>query len=174
LSPGLVIVNTGDGKGKTTAALGMVLRSAGHGMRVLVVQFVKSASSNTGELKALENLKGVCVRVAGLGFLNDPKIPEEKHRGAAEKALELVAEGLSSGEYDMVVADEILLAVKEGLLGEDDVGNLISARPENVHLVLTGRGCPASVVESADTVTEMKKLKHAYSSGVAAQRGVEY
>jgi len=173
VSPGLVIVNTGDGKGKTTAALGMVLRALGHGMRVLVVQFIKS-SSNTGELASLNVMDGVVVQVAGLGFLNDPEIGMEEHREAARKALEAVKEGLASEEYDMVVADEVLLAVKENLLTEGDVTDLIATRPEPVHLVLTGRGCPDTIIDAADTVTEMKEIKHAYAEGVKAQKGVEY
>ncbi len=173
MSPGLVIVNTGNGKGKTTAAFGMVLRAAGHGMRVLVIQFVKSFS-NIGELKACHAMEDVTVETAGLGFLNDPAISEEEHRRAAGKALERVREGLASGDYDMVVADEALLAVKENLLSEDDITGLIAARPEPVHLVLTGRGCPDSIVAAADTVTEMKEIKHAYAGGVKAQKGIEF
>lgn len=173
MSPGLVIVNTGNGKGKTTAAFGMVLRAAGHGMRVLVVQFVKS-SANSGEVIAFEKIPGVTVETAGLGFLNDPKIEKEEHRMAAGEALARVREGLTSGDFDMVVADEALLAVKENLLTEDDVTGLIAVRPEAVHLVLTGRGCPDSIVAAADTVTEMKEIKHAYASGVKAQKGIEF
>ncbi len=170
---GIVVVNTGDGKGKTTAALGMVLRAVGHGMHVLVVQFVKSAE-NTGELRALENLDSVAVKVMGAGFLNDPKIPREKHEEAAKKALEYAKDTVSSGDYGMVILDEILFAVKEGLLAEKDVAGLISSRPGSVHLVMTGRGCPKSLIEKADIVTNMSDVKHSFADGTPAQPGVEY
>ncbi len=172
-SRGLVVVNTGDGKGKTTAALGMVLRAVGHGMRALVVQFVKSGE-DTGELRALENLDSVTVKVMGAGFLNDPDVPRDKHEAAAGKALAYALDAVSSGEFGMIILDEILFAAKEGLVSEADVANLISARPDKVHLVLTGRGCPESLMEKADIVTDMNDVKHSYVDGMPAQPGVEY
>ncbi len=170
---GIVVVNTGDGKGKTTAALGMVLRAVGHGMRVLVVQFVKSVE-NTGELRALENLDSVTVKVMGAGFLNDTSIPRKKHKEAAEEALAYAKNAVSSGDFGMVILDEILFAVKEGLLAEEDVAELISSRPSSVHLVMTGRGCPKSLIEKADIVTDMSDVKHSFADGTPAQPGVEY
>jgi cob(I)alamin adenosyltransferase len=172
-SRGLALVNTGNGKGKTTAALGMALRAAGHGMRVLVIEFVK-ADRRTGELAALEKLEGVSVEVMGRGFLNDPEIPWDTHEDAARKALERSREAVRSGEFDMVILDEILLAAKEGLVRECDVTDLVKGRQAHVHLVLTGRGCPDSVMEAADIVTEMREVKHAYADGVSARRGVEF
>ncbi len=170
---GIVVVNTGDGKGKTTAALGMVLRAVGHGMRVLVMQFVKS-DENTGELRALDNLESVTVKVMGAGFLNDPAVPLEKHKEAAKKALAYSWDAASSGDYGMIVLDEILFAVKEDLLTEEDVAGLISSRPDSVHLVMTGRGCPKSLIEKADIVTDMSDVKHSFADGIPAQPGVEY
>ncbi len=172
-SKGLVIVNTGDGKGKSTAAFGMLLRASGHGMRTLIVQFVKSAT-NTGEIQALEKLDGVEINVMGLGFLGGKDVPKEKHAEAARKAYEYSKGVLASGDYQMMVLDEILFAVKEGLLEEDDILQLISLKPEDTHLVLTGRGCPRSVIEKADIVTEMKEVKHPFSAGTKAAKGVEY
>ena len=170
---GVVVVNTGDGKGKTTAALGMVLRAVGHGVRVLVVQFVKSAG-NTGELRALKNLDSVTTKVMGIGFLNDPKIPREEHAKAAREALSYSKNAVSSGDFGLIILDEVLFAVKEDLLAEEDVAGLISSRPDNVHLVLTGRGCPESLIDKADIVTSMNSVKHSFDSGIAAQPGVEY
>ena len=170
---GIVVVNTGNGKGKTTAALGMVLRAVGHGMRVLVVQFVKSAE-NTGELRALENLDSVTVKVMGAGFLNDTNVSRKKHKKAAGEALEYAKNAVSSVDFGMVILDEILFAVKEGLLAEEDVAGLISSRPDNVHLVMTGRGCPKSLIEKADIVTDMSDVKHSFADGIPAQPGVEY
>lgn len=172
-SRGLVVVNTGDGKGKTTAALGMVLRAVGHGMRALVIQFVKSGE-DTGELRALENLDSVTVKVMGAGFLNDPDIPREKHKEAAREALAYAVDAVSSGKFGMIILDEILFAAKESLVSEDDVAKLISVRPDDVHLVLTGRGCPESLIEKADIVTDMNDVKHSFADGVPAQPGVEY
>ncbi len=170
---GVVVVNTGDGKGKTTAALGMVLRAVGHGMRALVVQFVK-ASEDTGELRALENLDSVTVKVIGAGFLNNPDVPRDKHEEAAREALAYSMDAVSSGEFGMIILDEILFAANEGLVIEDDVAKLMSVRPDDMHLVLTGRGCPESLIEKADIVTNMNDVKHSFSDGVPAQPGVEY
>jgi len=173
MAEGSVIVNTGDGKGKSTAALGMVLRAVGHGMRVLVVHFVKAAK-NTGELKALENIEDVTVKIMGLGFLGNEKHSREEHVEAAREAYEYSKKHLSSGDFQMVVLDEIIFAVKEGLLSEKDICELISARPVDVHLVLTGRGCPDSIAEKADIVTEMTTIKHSFDRGAAARPGVEF
>lgn len=170
---GLVVVHTGDGKGKTTAALGMVSRAVGHGMRVLLVQFVKSVKG-TGELRFLKNIDGVTVHTAGLGFLNTPGISREEHKKAAGEALEYSKEKMFSGDFDMVVLDEVLFVVKKKLLSGKTLVEFISSRPDNVHLILTGRGCPQSVIDKADIVTEMRNIKHAFLRGTDAQPGIEF
>ncbi len=150
-----------------------MLRAVGHGMRVCVVQFVK-ADKTTGELKGLQQLEGVDVKVMGAGFIRDTGESLEKHRQAAAGALEYARTALVSGEYGMIVLDEILYAASKGLVTEANVTNLIEDRPESVHLVLTGRGCPQSVIDRADIVTDMREVKHAFSDGIKSRPGMEY
>ena len=167
---GLVIVFTGDGKGKTTAALGMGLRAAGHQMHVAVIQFIKawSIGEHQAAARLLPNLK---LYRLGRGFVREAT-PE--HVAAAGKALAFTRQCLRSGKLHMVVADEILTAVGLKLLSADQVESLLADRPPDVHLVLTGRGAWNSLVEKADLVTEMRLIKHPYQKGVEAQPGVEY
>lgn len=168
---GLVIVYTGDGKGKTTAALGLALRAVGHGLRVAFVQFVKAAE--TGEDAAAARLgPGLEFFRMGRGFVVGTPGPE--HREAACEALARVRQCLEGGAYDVVVADEVLAAAGLGLLTRDEVAALLAERPPEVHLVLTGRGAWPELVERADLVTEMHSVKHPYDEGVAAQEGVEF
>jgi len=168
---GLVIVNTGDGKGKTTAALGMAMRAVGHGMRVAFIQFVKAWS--VGEHEAAARLAPELeVFRLGKGFVVGAPSPE--HVAAAREALEFVRRCLVIGRYQMVVADEILTAVGLKLISAAEVEDLLAARPPEVHLVLTGRGAWDSLIEKADMATEMRLIKHPYEKGVMAQEGVEF
>lgn len=169
-----LLIFTGDGKGKTTAALGMVLRASGHGMRALLLQFLKS-DATTGELKALAALPGVEVIQKGRGFV--PRVHNtawEEHRHTAREALALGREALASGRYDLVVFDEICGALANGLIAEDALIETLNAAPAQVCIVLTGRAAPPRLVELADTVTEMRCVKHGYQAGIAAQLGVEF
>ncbi|HZP95531.1 MAG TPA: cob(I)yrinic acid a,c-diamide adenosyltransferase [Candidatus Limnocylindria bacterium] len=175
---GLVIVFTGDGKGKTTAAMGMALRATGNHMRVRVIQFIKGAWK-TGEVAAVAKLAPSFEIVrAGRGFtierLRDERIPMEEHAAAARAGLEEARASLRSGDLDMLVLDEILGAVTAGLVSLDDVLALVAEKPPLLHLVLTGRGAPPELVEVADLVTEMRLVKHPYAAGIRAQRGVEF
>ena len=138
-----------------------------------MIQFVK-ADETTGELKGLQQLGGVDVKVMGAGFIRDTEESMEKHRQAAAGALEYARTALVSGDYGMIVLDEILYAVSKELITEPDIINLIENRPESVHLVLTGKGCPQSVIDRADIVTDMREVKHAFSDGVKALPGIEY
>jgi cob(I)alamin adenosyltransferase len=167
-----ILLMTGDGKGKTTAALGLVLRAVGHGQRAVVVRFLKNSQA-VGELAGLERL-GVPVLGGGLGFVNRPgSQPFAEHVAAATAALAAAAELLAGGEFDVVVLDEVCTAVSLGLLTDEAVVAAISAtRPEGV-VALTGRGATPRLVELADTVTDMVCVKHAYQQGVKSQRGVE-
>jgi cob(I)alamin adenosyltransferase len=168
---GLVIVNTGDGKGKTTAALGMALRAVGHGMRVAFVEFVKGGGA--GEHAAAARLAPELeILSAGGGFVVGEPRPEDL--AAARAALGRVRGLLCGGGRQVVVADEILTAVGLKLLERQDVESLLADRPSDVHLVLTGRGAWPSLVARADLVTEMRLVKHPYTSGVAAQPGIEF
>ena len=175
---GLVIVNTGDGKGKTTAAMGLALRAVGNGMRVKVIQFIKG-TWKTGEVAAIEPLRPRFeIDRAGRGFtierLRDPRIPMEEHVAAAQAGLEEAREAIASDDLDMVVLDEILGSITAKLVTLDQVLALIDAKPADLHLVLTGRGAPEEIVARADLVTEMRLVKHPYQQGIAAQRGIEF
>ena len=175
---GLVIVNTGDGKGKTTASLGLAVRAAGNGFRVLIIQFIKGRWK-TGESQSLLKLApNIQIVRMGMGFtierLRDPRIPIEEHEEAATRAFERAREVVLADEYDMIVLDEILGSIKANLIGLDDVLGLIRDKPERLHLVLTGRGAPPELVDAADLVTEMKMIKHPFQQGIKAQRGIEF
>ncbi len=169
---GYVQVYTGDGKGKTTAALGLVLRAAGAGLRVYIAHFMKMG--DYAEMIALKRL-GDPVTAAQFGtgrFIRGA--PEPEDLAAARNGWEALRNALHSGAYDLVVADEINTAVALGLLSEKDLLQLIADRPRAVELVLTGRGALPSVVAAADLVTEMKAVKHYYAQGVPARKGIEY
>lgn len=171
---GRTIVFTGDGKGKTTAALGLALRACGHGMNVLIIQFVKN-DPDTGEITACRLLTGIEMRQAGLGFVPDPSDPSfRQHKEKAEEGLSMAREALQSGKYEMIVLDEVCVAVSMGLLSEGAVTEAIEKRYPGMHVVMTGRGATPHIVESADTVTEMRNVKHGYQEGRKAKKGVEY
>lgn len=172
---GLVIVHTGNGKGKTTAALGTALRAVGHGMKVLIIQFIKG-SWRYGELKSLKRLEPELelIRV-GKGFVGiiDDKLPREEHVEAARKGLELAREKVMGGEYDLVILDELNYAVLGGLIPIEDVLDLVRNKPSWVHLIITGREARPELIELADLVTEMREIKHPYQKGIKAQQGID-
>lgn len=172
---GLILVNTGNGKGKTTAALGMAFRAWGQGMKVLVLQFIKGGWKY-GELKAAEKLgPDFEIRQMGEGFIKGPNDQSlDEHRHAAAEALEAARTEISSGRYDLIILDEILYAVNYGLVALDEVLALMAKKPDNLHLVLTGRNAPPEVIERADLVTEMKEIKHHFTKGIPAQKGIEF
>jgi cob(I)alamin adenosyltransferase len=176
---GVTLVFTGNGKGKTTAAMGLALRAGGNRMPVRVIQFIKG-SWKTGERTAfLESLPVVEIAAEGRGFtiesLRDHAIPMEEHVEAGHNAWASAVEAVQSGKYRMVVLDEILGSITAGLVSEDDVVSLMRSKPVDLHLVLTGRGAPQSVIDAADCVTEMREVKHHYrGAGIPAQRGIEF
>ncbi len=171
---GLVLVFTGNGKGKTTAALGLGLRAWGHGMRVLCLQFIKGAFP-TGESAACRKLDGFELRSMGLGLIRDTG-PDSlaPHREAARQAFFEAEKATKSPSWDMVILDEIFCALQLGLLPVEDLERLIRERLSEQHLVLTGRGAPRTICDMADLVTDMKCVKHPYEQGVAAQPGIEF
>ncbi len=173
---GLVMVFTGNGKGKTTAALGMAFRSAGHRYHVAVIQFIKG-TMRTGEQEAARALAPyIDWTVTGHGFTAGPwnvATPEE-HRQAAQDALRITREKMLSGRFRMVVMDEVLGAIKAGLVDIQQVLDLIAEKPNTVNLVLTGRDAPQEIIDAADLVTEMRLIKHPYEQGIVAQKGVEF
>jgi cob(I)alamin adenosyltransferase len=170
---GRIVLLTGDGKGKTCAALGMSLRAAGHGMRVLFLQFIKHDAS-TGEIAALAKIPEIDIVQGGLGFVPKPENPRySAHHHAAEAALKKASEAIESGEYSMVVLDEVCGAVGCGLITEDDVLGLLNLLRPDMCMILTGRGATPAIIDAADTVTDLQHVKHAYDAGVPAQKGVE-
>ena len=170
---GLVCIFTGNGKGKTTAALGAILRALGHGLRVYIVFFMKG-DYPYGEFSSLSRLPGVKVDSFGFRHLTDPANIKPEEIEQAGLALSAARRAILSGDYDMVVLDEVNVAVAMKLVELDEVISLIKDKPEDVELILTGRYAGSELLELADLVTEMVKVKHPYDSGVLARKGIEY
>jgi cob(I)alamin adenosyltransferase len=174
---GLTIVYTGDGKGKTTAAVGLTVRAAGNRMHVLFVQFIKG-SWKSGEREILRSLPNVELAVTGRGFtiegLRNPRIPMAVHQDAATAGWAFARQAIAEGDYDMVVLDEILGAVNANLVSVEEVLEAVRSRPPRLHLVLTGRGAPTELIALADLVSEVRPVKHPYEQGIPAQRGIEF
>ncbi|MGA9063013.1 MAG: cob(I)yrinic acid a,c-diamide adenosyltransferase [Terracidiphilus sp.] len=176
---GLILINTGPGKGKTTAALGTALRAVGCGMKVLVLQFIKG-SWHYGELDAAEAFGGsyagnMVIRQMGRGFVKiGAAEPDPEDIRLVQAAWAEAREAIYSGEWDMVVLDEINYAISYKMLEPAAVAEALKGKPEMVHVILTGRNAHPMLVELADTVTEMREVKHAYQKGILAQRGIEY
>ena len=174
---GLIIVHTGDGKGKTTAALGMALRAWGNHLHVLILQFIKG-SWRYGELEAIKALSSsagcIDIRQGGLGFSQRRDGMQEDHRRAALALLQTAMDELNSNAWDMIILDEFNYAYSFGFICLDDLEKLLSARPENVHLIFTGRNAAPELIERADLVTEMRLVKHPFQRGIKAQKGVEF
>ena len=172
---GLLLINTGPGKGKTTAALGTAMRAVGNGMRVLMLQFLKG-SWHYGELDAAAAFgENFVLKQMGRGFVKvgGAETDQEDVR-MVEAAWAEAREAIYSGEWDMVVLDEINYAINYKMLDAAVVAEALRGRPEMVHVILTGRNAHPLLVELADTVTEMREVKHAYTKGILAQRGIEY
>ncbi len=172
-SLGLVHIFTGNGKGKTTAALGAIVRALGHGLKVYIVFFMKG-DYPYGEYSTLSRLPGVEVASFGFRRLTDPANirPEEIEQGRL--ALAAAREAVQSGRYDLVVLDEVNVAVACKLIGLDDVISLIKDKPPQVELILTGRYADSKLIELADLATEMVKVKHPFDRGILARKGIEY
>ncbi len=172
---GLILINTGPGKGKTTAALGTALRAVGCGMKVLVLQFIKG-SWHYGELDAVEAFgKNFVLKQMGRGFVKvGGADPDPEDIRLVQAAWAEARQAIDSGEWDLVVLDEINYAISYGMLDAAEVAEALKGKPEMVHVVLTGRNAHPLLVELADTVTEMREVKHAYQKGILAQRGIEY
>ncbi|MGD2272770.1 MAG: cob(I)yrinic acid a,c-diamide adenosyltransferase [Desulfobacterales bacterium] len=171
---GLIMVHTGDGKGKTTAAVGLALRAAGQGLTVLILQFMKG-QKNIGEMKALKACE------LGIDFQNYGQKIFFKSRGCEPIDIQIAHEGLTAfqlameaGNYDLIILDEINMAVDFRLLEIEEVMRVIKNKPPRLHLVLTGRNAPKPFLDIADMVTEMKEIKHHYHKGIQAKKGIEY
>lgn len=173
---GLLLIYTGNGKGKTTAALGMCVRAVGYDWKICLIQFVKG-SWKYGELKGMKRLEpNLELHVIGEGFVGivDDKKEFSVHVAAAEKGLELAAAKVASAEYHLIILDELNVALKLGLVKRQDVERLLANRSEKQHLVITGRDAPDWLIDQADLVTEMAEIKHPYQSGILAQKGIDW
>jgi cob(I)alamin adenosyltransferase len=172
---GLLIVHNGNGKGKTTCALGLMMRAAGQGLRCCMIQFMKSSKDRYGEHVSAEKL-GIEVHTMGDGFTWDTKDPEQDRR-TARHTWDLCVEKLRSGDYDLFVFDELVYVLSYDMLSVDDVlGELRAARERqpSLHVVLTGRDAPPELIAAADLVTEMTEIKHPFQAGIRAQKGIEF
>ncbi len=178
---GLTVVYTGHGKGKTTAALGMVFRALGHGWRVLVIQFFKGDWPIVfGEVEMGKRLhpqlEVVQLGKGFVGYMGDKK-PRDEHIAAAREAMRQARERITSGKYDLIVLDELIYAIDYAgvqLVSVEEVLALLDAKPPALHLVLTGRDAPQAIIDRADLVTEMKEVKHPWQQKIPAQVGVDY
>ncbi|MFZ0014760.1 MAG: cob(I)yrinic acid a,c-diamide adenosyltransferase [Acidimicrobiia bacterium] len=168
----LLLVNTGDGKGKSTAAFGTAIRAVARGWKVAVIQFLKSGEWSVGEEKVGRQI-GIDWWALGDGFTWDSEDMEESE-AVARAAWEHARGVVESGEFGLVVLDEITYPINWGWVDVDEVVRVLEDRPEDVNVIVTGRDAPLAIVDMADTVTEMRKVKHAYDSGVMARRGIDY
>ncbi len=170
---GLLIVHTGKGKGKTTAAMGLAMRCIGHGLKVGIVQFVKGVW-HTGERDVLARFPDLCVvRAMGEGFTWDTQ-DRERDLAAAARAWQAAKEMMADRSYRMVILDELNIVLRYGYLPMDDVLDVLKSKPRDLHVVVTGRNAGDELIEAADLVTEMTQVKHPFRSGVKAQAGVEF
>jgi cob(I)alamin adenosyltransferase len=172
---GLLMVHTGNGKGKTTCALGLMMRAAGRGLKCCMIQFMKSRNDRYGEHVAAEKL-GIEVHTMGDGFTWDTNNPEQD-RKTARVTWELCVEKMRSLEYDMIVLDEIVYVLSYGMLPIEEVlkeYTEIRASQPALHIVMTGRDAPQALIDAADLVTEMTEIKHPFNAGIFAQQGIEY
>lgn len=171
-APSLVMLNTGDGKGKSTAAMGVMLRSVARGWKVAVVQFLKSGNWATGEQKAAEQM-GVDWWAIGDGFTWDSNDLDES-AAIALKAWAKAEELITSGEYSLVILDEVTYPLTWGWVDLDRVVEIVATRPEHVNVIFTGRDAPDALIALADTVTVMQNMKHAYQQGIRAMKGIDF
>lgn len=171
---GLIIIHTGNGKGKTTAALGLAIRAWGEGLKVLILQFIKG-SWKYGELKALAKFTpDIIVKQCGEGFTRRGNTDIKIHQASAKKALAEAKVEMLSGKWDMIILDELNYAIDFDLVSLNDVLDLLNHKPDNLHLVLTGRNAKEEIIAKANLVTEMKEIKHPFQQGIKAQKGIEF
>lgn len=176
MESGLIIVYTGKGKGKTTAALGMALRAIGHNYKICMIQFIKG-SWHYGEMSSSKKLEpDFELTAVGKGFVGilDDKTPKEVHQKIAKEAIEIAKEKIISEKYNIIILDEINYAVNLGLVELADVLDLIKNKPQGVTLVLTGNHVKQEIIDVADLVTEMKEIKHPFQRGIRAKKGIDF
>jgi cob(I)alamin adenosyltransferase len=173
LEKGLVQVYTGNGKGKTSAAFGLALRATGRGLRVYVIQFIKGGF-DYGELHVLDNLPNITLKAFGRGKFITAKPPEKEDIKLAQEALKLAKEITEAGEHDIIILDEINVAIDLKLIDLQEAIEMIKKKPDNVEIILTGRNAPEEIINLADLVTEFKDIKHPFHKGFKARKGIEY
>ena len=173
LKQGFVQIYTGNGKGKSTAAIGQAVRAAGFGLKTYIAQFMKEYPYN--ELISLKNLsEWISIeQFGGDEFVYKKELPNEEELAKAQKGLQSAREKMLSGEYDLIILDEAIVAIYFKLIATRELIEIIKAKPQNVELILTGRYCPTEIIELADLVTEMKEVKHYYQKGITSRRGIE-
>ncbi|HRI47869.1 MAG TPA: cob(I)yrinic acid a,c-diamide adenosyltransferase [Ignavibacteriaceae bacterium] len=174
IEKGFIQVYTGNGKGKSTAAIGQAIRAAGHGLRTLIVQFMKEYPY--GEVETLNKLSEFITieQYCGDDFVLKKTLPPQSELDKVKKAFKRIESAFQHGEYDLVILDEICVSIYFKLVETSAVIELIQKKPEHIELIMTGRYCPQEIIEIADLVTEMKEVKHYYSEGVLARKGIEY
>lgn len=173
LSQGMIQVYTGDGKGKTTAALGLACRAVGHGYKVFIVQFLKG-NIDYGEMETARRLApSLTIRQMGRGCRVNRENPDLADIKLCQEAMVVARGAILGGEYDIVILDEINVAVDLGLVQKEEVLKLMDERPVNVELILTGRHAAQEIIERADLVTEMVEIKHYYQKGIESRKGIE-
>jgi len=173
LEKGTVQVYTGNGKGKTTAALGQALRACGHGLRVVMIQFMKG-SKNYGEVMIASKIPNFEIFQFGLPTFVEKGNPSEEDLRLARLGMEFARNAIAQGKYDMVILDEINCAMDYGLVKNSEVLELLKGKPEKVEIILTGRYAPQEILDAADLVTEMREVKHHYQAGIGAREGIEF
>ena len=172
---GLIHVYTGDGKGKTTAAFGLAMRAAGHGKRVLILQFLKSRTKDPGERTIAAECGIKVIKFKGQTTpLFDPTIKRSDLKHNIKEAIGVSIKHIKNGDYDLIVLDEFNNLFRDGYATVEDINNVIKVQPEGVELVFTGRDAPKELIEIADYVTEMRMIKHPSSNGVTARKGIEF
>jgi len=172
---GLILIYTGNGKGKTTAALGTAFRSIGYDWNVCIVQFVKG-NWKYGEMESVKLIPNIELHQMGKGFckIMGDNIPESEHRSAAENALEFATEKMLSKKYELLILDEVFVAISTGILSEKKVIEFLKKKPDEMNLILTGRKATKRIIEIADLVTEMKERKHPFKKNILAKKGIDY
>ena len=172
LQKGIIHIYTGNGKGKTTAAIGQGIRAVGAGLRVYMIQFMKGYSYS--EVKALQSSKNFMIKQFGRPDFVDKKNPAEIDIRYAQEALEHAKQIIESNRYDVVILDEINVALDYQLIKEDEVVNMLKEKPNKMELILTGRYAPQKIIKNADLITEMLEIKHPYKNGMKCRRGIDY
>lgn len=175
MNKGLIHVYTGDGKGKTTAAFGLAIRAAGHGKRVLILQFLKSRTNNSGEIKAARQIGIKVIRFKDqTSPIFDPSVKLSELKRSIKESIDISADYIKSDKFDLIIMEEFNNVLNNGYAALKELKRILKDKPDGLEIVFTGRGAPKELLDLADYVTEMRMVKHPANSGVAARKGIEY